>query len=87
MTSTQALAPRGLFYCAVETCSLGPEIWREGFGLCWKHALECGFCEAPAAPSKPARRKRLLDELLEEIKNAPPPLKKYWWEDDDDLPF
>jgi hypothetical protein len=85
---------RGLFFCAAESCYLAPEIWRNGFGLCQKHAIEYGVIEAPPSKPKFEKRQSYLDRLLNEIdaeKYAPPvptspPLARNWW-DNDGLPF
>lgn len=62
---------RGLFFCADETCCLGPEKWRAGLGLCLKHALQQGWVKQAPELNEVQKlinkhvRKSFLTRLLE----------------------
>lgn len=79
---------RGLYLCAEDTCQQSPDIWRNGFGLCHKHAVAANWIElSTRSASVPIIKKSLLQELLDEINNGPPK-PRYWWDDHpNDDPF
>lgn len=88
------MTQRGLYFCSIETCILAPEVWPKidgkMFGLCLKHAIENGFCEALSPKCKPEKKKSFLQELLDEIEMgrkleadvmSQQSKTSYWWDD------